>query len=269
MKLKMSSWAHHVYNELGGVLDLLTGEYARETVLYNEHRDMLRAHMEPEDDLSVAHRELIGYFVAMRGGGNLVDLDDMRVVANRLMDQVFELNVGCVCTARCLSHILEIRMPSLILFNRIVFHSLMTEHVEPDRRQRVDLKRDQWFFIFLSLQYEFHDGPIGESIFWRWMNRAVRTLHVMSPEDALSALMESGSSIRGVVRFYRNHLYLLKWRQRRKRRREETMSCHGDCCVCLETREVIRTVCDHFICQDCMDAWSKSTCPVCRRGSYV
>ena len=268
----MSSWAHNVYNELSDVLVPLTGELAREAVLYNEHRVMLRAHMVNDNDLSVAHRELIGYFVAMRGGGNLVDLDGMRVVANRLMDQVFELNVGYLCAARCLSHILEIRMPSLVLFNRIVFSSLVQQHLEPHRRQRVDLQRDRWFFLFLNLQSEYHDGPIGEVVFWRWMNRAVRTLNYMSPQKAVRVLMESSSSIRGVVRFYMGHLRLLKWRQRRKsrkRRRDDSESVLGDCCVCLEHKVVLRTVCDHLICRGCVDAWSKSTCPVCRRVSYV
>lgn len=269
----MSSWGNHVYNELSDVLVPLTGEHSRESALHGEHRNMLRAHMRGDNELSIAHRELIGYFVATRGGGDLVDavgLRGMCVIANRMMDQLYEIQVGCVCAARCLSHILDVPMPGVHLFNQIVFDAFLREHLEIDRKQRVDLKRDQWFFLFLSLQYEYHDGPIGEVVFWRWMNRAVRTLNHMTPARAIRVLTASSSSIRGVVRCYRRHLLVFKWRQRRKsRKRRRKASESGDCCVCLENKEVIRTVCDHFICQSCVNAWSKSTCPVCRRGSYV
>lgn len=267
----MSSWGHHVYNELSDVLVPVTGAFARETLLYTEHRNMLRAHMSDDDDLSLAHRELISYFVAMRGGGRLVNLDTMRVVANRLMDQLFELDVGFVCAAECLSHILEVRMPCIHLFNEIVFNALMKQNLEPERRQRVDLKHDRWLFVYLSLQYEFVEGPISESMFRRWVNRAVRTLNFMSPAKALSMLTDSSSSIKGIVGFYECRLRQLRWRQRRKsrKRRRDSVECLGDCCVCFETKSVVRTACDHMICKTCMNAWAKSTCPVCRRGSYV
>ena len=40
----------------------------------------------------------------------------------------------------------------------------------------------------------------------------------------------------------------------------------GECCVCYDTTEIVKTECDHTLCMNCMKEWTRrsTSCPMCR-----
>ena len=40
----------------------------------------------------------------------------------------------------------------------------------------------------------------------------------------------------------------------------------GECCVCYDTTEIVKTGCDHTLCRTCLKQWTRrsTSCPMCR-----
>jgi len=40
----------------------------------------------------------------------------------------------------------------------------------------------------------------------------------------------------------------------------------GECCICYDTTEIVKTQCDHTLCMNCMKQWMRrsTSCPMCR-----
>ena len=180
-----------------------------------------------------------------------------------------------ICVAQCLSHVLHIAVPTLRVLNTLLFQGHLNENLELGRKQRVDLRLDRNLVIYLCVRNEcVHNYVITETVFSSWFNRGMMLLS--SDTNVLNVLTHD-SAFQGSHRivcknmcaYFRMYVMSLKWRKRRKRRRFSLAPMLGSCGVCYEECLVIKTKCDHHFCRACIDAWNKSTCPICRLNHYV
>ncbi len=284
--VKLMSWARCLYNEVSLKLDVLVDHDERATILYHEHRKLVRECL-CDMDMPASRYELIGHYVALYGYSQIVDDSDMEYLAEMLFEMVLGFGpLTVLCLSKCLSHMLGLPEASIDVLNSIVFQGHMEDTLDLSRKQRVDVVMDKMLFMYLCVRRDLlWNRVITDARFGNWVSEGMCDISRYGCVcDALIdnrlIQVESGMCFERFIMFcsrasehYKNMADRLNWRQRRKRhrgrrgRREVTL---GRCGICMEDdMRVLKTKCGHFFCAQCVDRWSKSTCPLCRCKNYV
>ena len=275
IKMFPLSWARCVYNSVADKLQPLVKKKTRDVILANIYRRVLLSALLSSKR---AKTEMLVHY----GTQYLLTQEpcDMSKIARVLLYLInVDTDIPYVDLNRKLSEDIHIPMLRRSQLNVLLFSSHLYECLEMPRKQRIDINMDKNIYIYLCIKYELCDEVINDTLFSGWVFEGMnafsegRTVFMVVLEDMLRSGDETYfrlyRSICGkMIKYYRAHLKKFKWRKKRKRRRI-VAETSGTCNICFETKQVVRTLCDHIFCDACIRSWDKNTCPTCRRRKYL
>lgn len=169
------------------------------------------------------------------------------------LDELPILSISQLIWVTC--SIIRMEMPHMTMINHVLFDGHMQDTLEISRTQRVDVVTDKKLFMYLNMCYSNSGGElIDEEVFSSWLHKGMKCKSVKREFKGHGKL----------IKYYEKCLKGLKWRKKRKRKREGK-HVQGTCGVCFEEGRVLKTICGHEFCDTCITAWGKPTCPSCRR----
>jgi hypothetical protein len=157
--------------------------------------------------------------------------------------------------------------PRLEPLNELLFVAYMHDVLHITRTKRINAKHDKQLFVFLNVV--FSDFPHSTMVLERgsfdeWVAYAMRE-GMDNARSMRRALKRLGIQNTNDIAHFSIVSRHLGWSTLRKRKRKEQTAL-GDCGICLEGKLVRVTTCKHHFCDECIRAWNKPTCPVCRRA---
>lgn len=248
----MNMWERCMYS--ASILDPLVDTFEIQRRHYYHNYEVVRNILQHEDKKQ-AECNCIAYLIARKYMVLMFEdsLTELVYALLDILDELPALTIAELIWVICST--MRVEKPHLSMINHVIFQGHMQDTLDISRTQRVDVVTDKKLFIYLSLCYSNYGGTlIDEQVFSNWLHRGIKCTSVKKEFKGHAQL----------IKYYERCLKRLKWRKKRKRKREGEF-VQGTCGVCFEEGRVLKTICGHEFCDTCITSWGKPTCPSCRR----
>jgi len=258
MELHAHNWELCMYNEVAK--KMLYDKCAKERIqkVFEYNRAIIRAGLAFEEDVSLARRELVAYFVS-RHFCQIIQVRVLLYVAMNILEFPEPEYIGSY--VMMIAAMLKTSLPTTEHINYVLFSGHLEETLEPKRCTRLNKELEINMYKYLHMRLlRLRRVLLSEDIWRQWvmegtncfamdmdLKQALACVHIDYTEAHRHKLDEQVKSLR--------------WRKQRKRKREG-VEVHAQCGVCWDTMQVLELPCTHRFCENCLNPCKR--CPICR-----